>query len=426
MTASSFANGGRGRVARTIGAVAAVTALVLLITAAGWLREADASTPGAAPGRGGATVDPGPARTGALPDGGWPSPPGQPAAGPGGRDYAHGRVRVSSAGSGDGQYWLFEPADPTPYQAPVVVFLHGWGAMVPDPYLGWIDHIVRKGRIVIFPRYQAGLTTPPAAMTDHAEAAVRAALEELRRGAHVRPELDKVAFVGHSLGGVIAANLAARAAAGGGGLPVPSALMVVEPGDPPLTRLGDSLGQPSIMEDYGAIPRQTLMLVVVGDEDRTVGERTARILFERAGAAPANKNYVILRSDRHGRPELVADHVAPAALRPAEADSEVPAVASPWMRGLALRLYAVLTGRPDLGERVQEPDALDFYGFWKLFDALTDAAFYFRHREVALGDTPQQRYMGLWSDGVPVREPEVLTAEEFEARRAESLLAGGT
>ena len=54
------------------------------------------------------------------------------------------------------------------------------------------------------------------------------------------------------------------------------------------------------------------------------------------------------------------------------------------------------------------PDALDFYGFWKLFDALTDAAFHGRNREYALGNTPQQRYMGAWSDGRPVTELVVL------------------
>ncbi len=49
-------------------------------------------------------------------------------------------------------------------------------------------------------------------------------------------------------------------------------------------------------------------------------------------------------------------------------------------------------------------DALDYYGLWKLFDGLTDAAFFGRNREYALGNTPRQRFMGLWSDGMPVKE----------------------
>ncbi|MEW6045865.1 MAG: alpha/beta fold hydrolase, partial [Bacillota bacterium] len=214
-----------------------------------------------------------------------PSPPVQPGYGPGGHEYPYGAVRRRVGGTGAEQYWIFEPAEPAPTRAPVVVFLHGWGAMVPDPYLGWIQHLVRRGHIVIYPRYQETLATPPPAMTDHAEAAVKAALETLVRDGGIQPDLEYVAFVGHSLGGVIAANLAARAAPAG--LPQPKALMAVEPGDPPRTALAFARGQPSILEDYGRIARQTLMLVVVGDRDRTVGEETARIIFRDAGAAPA-------------------------------------------------------------------------------------------------------------------------------------------
>ena len=49
-------------------------------------------------------------------------------------------------------------------------------------------------------------------------------------------------------------------------------------------------------------------------------------------------------------------------------------------------------------------DALDYYGTWKLFDGLRDAVFHGINREYALGDTDHQRFMGLWSDGVPVRQ----------------------
>jgi hypothetical protein len=49
-------------------------------------------------------------------------------------------------------------------------------------------------------------------------------------------------------------------------------------------------------------------------------------------------------------------------------------------------------------------NALDYYGFWKLLDGLTDAAFYGKNHDYALGNTRNQRYMGTWSDGTPVKE----------------------
>ena len=52
-------------------------------------------------------------------------------------------------------------------------------------------------------------------------------------------------------------------------------------------------------------------------------------------------------------------------------------------------------------------NAIDYYGLWKLFDGLCDAAFYHRNREFALGNTPEQRFMGRWSDGVAVKEMRV-------------------
>ena len=52
-------------------------------------------------------------------------------------------------------------------------------------------------------------------------------------------------------------------------------------------------------------------------------------------------------------------------------------------------------------------NALDYYGFWKLFDGLTDAAFYGKNREYAFGNTSQQRYMGKWSDGEAIVELEI-------------------
>ena len=49
-------------------------------------------------------------------------------------------------------------------------------------------------------------------------------------------------------------------------------------------------------------------------------------------------------------------------------------------------------------------DALDWYGTWKLLDALMACSFDGTWCEYALGNTPEQRFMGVWSDGVPVIE----------------------
>ena len=56
------------------------------------------------------------------------------------------KVIAQYHGSGAKAYWLFEPSEPKPDQAPLIVFNHGWGAMDPRIYKAWIDHIVRPGK----------------------------------------------------------------------------------------------------------------------------------------------------------------------------------------------------------------------------------------------------------------------------------------
>lgn len=348
-------------------------------------------------------------------------PPSQPASGPGSADYRHSEVVASSHGAGATQYWLFEPAGPRPKTAPVVVFGHGWGGVDPAPYRAWIEHIVRRGNIVIYPRYQADNRTPPREFTSNAIASVRAALDLLKRDTgRISPDIGRFALVGHSMGGLVSANLAALAQRAG--LPSPRAVMSIEPGK----TWGMARRIAFALEDLSAVPAATLLLTVAGDRDRIARDVDAKRIFYETSQVPApNKNHLVMRSDYHGSPPLEAHHFAPlarsGAMAPQASVGRQPGLLRERLNeSRAASGEAVLPdgrseeeasedGVPDVGGAVvTTPDALDFYGFWKLFDALTDAAFYGKNREYALGDTPQQRYMGAWSDGRPVRELVIL------------------
>jgi len=287
------------------------------------------------------------------------TPPGQPKSGPGGADCSHQEVLAREYGAGAQAYWLFEPAQPTPASAPVIVFSHGWSAMNPHAYGAWIEHLVKRGSIVVYPVYQDNLRTPPRDFTPNAIAAVKDAIQRLQKEpGHVKPELDKFALAGHSMGGVLSANMAALWAEAG--LPKPRAVMCVEPGK----TWGVVKAIAITLEDLSRIPKETLLISVVGDNDNIAGSTDAKRIFRESTQIPLeNKNFVTLVSDAHGQPALRANHFAP-----------------------------VLS------------NALNYYGTWKLLDALTDAAFYGRNRNFALGNTPEQRFMGRWSDGVPVKE----------------------
>ena len=325
-----------------------------------------------------------------------PTPPTQPETGPGGKQGIHRGVIKNRYRQGAQEYWIYEPDKPRPATAPVVIFLHGWGGMNPLYYGAWIDHIVKRGNIVIYPRYQATLLTRREQFIPNTINAINTAFKQLQmaRG-HVRPDLSKVATVGHSLGGVLSASVAALAQESG--LPHVRAVMSIEPG---ITR------EPVLipMPDLKKIEAGTLLLAVAGDRDTLVQDYDAkRIYYESTRVSADNKDFVRLVTDDRGFPPLIANHRAPTAPDKEYDNGEGDLTTQQSIFG-STRPPAERTNNEVDSPRNPAVNALDYYGLWKLFDALCDAAFYGKNREYALGNTPQQRFMGKWSDGVPVKE----------------------
>lgn len=339
---------------------------------------------------------------GQILNGGQAKPPEQPAKGPGGKEYSYTAVIKNRYESGVKEYWIYEPDQPKPASAPVIVFLHGWGAMNPAVYGAWIDHLVKRGNIVIYPRYQADLKTPLKDFTANAVDAIRNAIDRLQNQPdHVRPDLSKFAVVGHSVGGLLTANVSALAQENG--LPQVGAMMSVEPGRTwnPGTRGNVPLA------DLSKIPSKTLLLSVVGDQDRLARDVDAKRIYNESKNVHAdNKDYITMVSDNHGTPPILAHHGAPTAFDAAYDNGDKQEDVSALRERIKERIKERQGEDADteIGSLEHLVNALDFYGTWKLFDGLCDAAFYGKNREYALGNTPQQRNMGQWSDDVKVKE----------------------
>lgn len=311
--------------------------------------------------------------------GGSPQAPIQPSSGPGGAEAAFGGVAAQRVGTAPSGYWLFAPTLPavgdpraTAATLPVVIFLHGFTAVEPARYHAWIDHIVRRGAIVVYPDYQRSVAFGEDWTTflPTAAAAVEAAVARLETGKGAVPDLSRVGVVGHSLGGALAAGYAALAAEEG--LPVPDVLMAVTPGGcGGCAPLDADEGVP--LPDLSTIAPTTRALVVVGDDDAVVGDGGGLRIWAGLRSVPlARRDYVTVVSDGHGSPTLTAAH-----------------------------LFPQTAGEDGM------TDALDWYGTWKLFDLLTDCAFWEEGCEAALGGSAAQRSMGVWSDGTPVAEARV-------------------
>jgi acetyl esterase/lipase len=291
----------------------------------------------------------------------------------------HQAVKRYEIGVGPRSYWLFEPDRPRPERAPVVVFLHGWFAVNPGFYGAWIEHLVRHGSIVIFPRYQNDIGTLPQDFLPNALAAVKDGLGALALGVeHVRPDIRRFVLIGHSAGGNLAVHIAALASDPNSDVPLPRALVVVMPGEVvPVRQRGFSLDR---------ISASTLLLIVVGEEDLVVGDLRARQIFTEATAIPrARKRYVLFRSDRHGYPPLVADHGAPT--------------------GVNHRLDTGDGIFRALQRSLGEVNAFDRAGFWRMADLTIEAAFDGKTLDDAAKDLERFRHLGYWSDGRRVIPP---------------------
>ncbi len=304
------------------------------------------------------------------------TPPAQPNTGPGGNDYLHSDLIMTdftSAFSAEG-YWLFEPAAPKPDSANLIVFNHGYGVFNPGPYGKWIEHLVKKGNIVIFPKYQLNDASLPSGYTPHAVTAIQDALTEINTNfTRVKPRLEHFAIIGHSYGGVVTANLALEYA--NYGIPKPQCFMLCQPGTG-----GINGGR---LTSYANMDSTYNALIIVGENDIVVGNTFGREIMDFTSIPTSHKNFITHLVDNYGAPKIEATHNEPLAKNIALGGGTVSTVVT----------AAYLASKED---------AVDYYCYWKLADALLNCTFYGTDCEYAFGDTPQQRNMGKWSDGTTI------------------------
>ncbi|HHO50651.1 MAG TPA: alpha/beta fold hydrolase [Deltaproteobacteria bacterium] len=284
-------------------------------------------------------------------------PPGPPGDGPGAPIYAHD-VAVTRHGRGGERLWLYTPVDPVPPEAPVVVYLHGFGRRRPERYHPLLVHLARRGYAVVFPAQGGPLSVRR--YPDHTRVAVASALQVLSSPDH--PDPGALALVGHSLGGLLALELAAapqRAPA----LPEPAAVILHDPAG---TRFVDWHEAASELVDPLALLVLTVPATLASDNGAT------RPVWAETQALQ-RRALLAIRSDLHGSPPLISDH-------------------------LGVQSGDALLG-PD-----RPLDAIDWWGYWRPTEAALQETLL--HQIPAMGsvfcacDGVLDR--GRWSDGTPV------------------------
>ncbi len=311
------------------------------------------------------------------------SGPVQQESGPGGKDYHHDSIAIFDYADKQDGFWLYQPASPTPSAAPVVVFLHGYGAYNPMIYGKWIKHLVKRGNIVVFPRYQKNLFSPSAdKFIPNTVVAIKDALTIIDSIHHIDPIVDNFGITGHSYGGVIAAGMTADYASYG--IPQPKAVLLCSPGSGPF--------KGGVLDDYSGIPSDTKLVSMVSENDKIVGDKIGVRVFETAVNTP-NRNLIRQYTDEHS----VSDPIHAGHNECYSIDKDLD--------------NGIRNSTAKRAQRISELNTLDYNGYWKIFDALMACNTQESNCSMALGNTPMQRSLGSWSDGKVIKELEVVVPE---------------
>ena len=336
------------------------------------------------------------------------TPPQRPRAGlPGGQDNPDIEVVKRSVGTASAVTYVFHAAGEPAAPRPVVVFLHGWGALNPMTYGGWIDHLARRGYLVLFPAFQEVGKTRPVDASGIAATLVRDALATLGTDAQARPDPGRLTYIGHSAGAGIAANLAAESK--GGTLPVPKLVLALMPGG----IASDAASRGIVLNDLSRIAPTVSVIAMIGDREFIASDRSSRrILREATDVPPARKLFMRTLSDDHGFPTLSATLASPGSTKEGYELATIKVQPDPPIDRKAPRPVRprwsadmVLSGEQQvlLGQLTRNgTDTLDYLAFWKTFDMAAEAAFAGRDLE-SLKTDPAFVDMGKWSDSWPVK-----------------------
>jgi hypothetical protein len=305
------------------------------------------------------------------------SQPGQPTSGPGsnGKCLVHETSFDNAAAPGNPVY-VFQPTGTalakmaggrcSDAKRPTLFFAHGLGGTDPANYVALIDHLVSVGNIVVYPTYQ--VTSGSKSALETAYRYVNAGnVQATRRTPRV--DTSRVGFWGHSFGASMVPYLVVQAGSRAWGK---NALWM------------NNVAMTFALLVGGGdirVPRNTQALTIGFEDDALADNRIGDEVFAALTVPPWQKRHVILNSDPHGQPALVAEHNTP-----------------------------IATTGP-----TYTPDAFDF-ALWRDLDLLESCAV--THRSCGA----DYSVVGTWSDGTSI-VPATVTQHPVDVGPYPALLA---
>ncbi len=257
--------------------------------------------------------------------------------------------------------YIYYP-DNVEIKLPVIFFLHGMGSSERNVYEHLLRHIACRGFCVIMPSYNL-------ASFPYQGRTYRKLFSNIVQAVRCFEDIidtTRIGFAGHSFGAGAIPSMVWQCLSNrkwgkdGTFMFLMAPFFMFEISQKQLDRF----------------PQHVKLLIEVYEEDDCNDHRIAKDIFESINIPTSEKDFIIMQSDSniHSGYKLVAGHGAPYSDRGIEG----------------------------------KVDAMDYYGIYRLFDALADYTFTnsVKAKEIALGNGSEiQRFMGIWPDDRPVKNP---------------------
>jgi len=234
---------------------------------------------------------------------------------------------------------------------------------------------VKRGAIVVYPNYQRSLFTYPAKFTRHAARGIRDGVKHVQENLPIELNLEEVSIVGHSFGGTISSNLLITYKEHG--IPKPTVGLVCQPGYGPF--------KGARLKEYIGVHDDLMVTFVSGAQDKVVGSDFAFEIFSQFELeAGVQKSYLVHHPDKHGSPSIGAKHA-----EPCSPNFDFDSGSRNFINTASLQDGVA--------------NAVDYYCYWKILDAMMDCRFRNFNCDIAFTDSAKMTFMGEWSDGKEVK-----------------------
>jgi len=251
---------------------------------------------------------------------------------------------------------VFRPVGVTE-PVPVIFFAPGYNNNDPAEYRSLINHIVSRGFALVYAPFQ--ILSFDITLHEKRYDTIWAGFEEAVNRFGASFDLSRVGFAGHSYGAAALPAMMQRGVIDRGWGSRGAFVYAMAPW----------YYYQFNVKQFVDWPQQVKLIVQVYENDGVCDHRMGKEIYERANLPASEKEFVMLRSEERLGYKLDAEH-----------------------------------GTPSMGS---DDNALDYYGVYRLFDALADYALTGSEaaKRIALGNgSAEQRFMGTWPDGQAVRE----------------------